>query len=71
MAPTPLPSSALRSNRAPMAPSLREQGLTYGELMLIVLVILVAAGGAWLFLGSQQPSPSDETTVQPPATQPY
>ena len=64
---TPLASSNLRSSHTLVAPSLREQGLTVGELVLIVLVILVAAGGAWLFLGSQQPTPSDETTVQPPA----
>ena len=64
---TPLAASNLRSSRTLISPSLREQGLTVGELVLIVLVILVAAGGAWLFLGSQQPTPSDETTVQPPA----
>lgn len=64
---TPLAASNLRSSHALIAPSLREQGLTVGELVLIVLVILVAAGGAWLFLGSQQPTPSDGTTVQPPA----
>lgn len=64
---TPLASSNRRSSHNLVAPSLREQGLTVGELVLIVLVILVAAGGAWLFLGSQQPTPSDETTVQPPA----
>ncbi|MXW40960.1 MAG: hypothetical protein F4Z75_07470 [Synechococcus sp. SB0668_bin_15] len=64
---TPLASSSRRSSHNLVAPSLREQGLTVGELVLIVLVILVAAGGAWLFLGSQQPTPSDETTVQPPA----
>ncbi|WP_161632492.1 hypothetical protein [Candidatus Synechococcus spongiarum] len=53
-------------------PSLREQGLTVGELVLIVLVALVAVGGAWLFLGSQQPTPSDEATVQPSnLNQPY
>lgn len=63
---TPLTSSNRRSSRNLVTP-LREQGLTVGELVLIVLVILVAAGGAWLFLGSQQPAPSDETTVQPPA----
>ena len=63
---TPLASSNLRSCRACTAPSLREQGLTVGELVLIVLVVLVAAGGAWLFLGnSQQPSPPGEATVQP------
>lgn len=67
---TPLASSNLRSSRALISPSLREQGLTVGELVLIVLVILVAAGGAWLFLGSQQPTPSDGTTVQPPAFKP-
>ncbi|MCY4360331.1 MAG: hypothetical protein OXC47_06685 [Cyanobacteria bacterium MAG APA_bin_95] len=56
-----------------MTPSLREQGLTVGELVLIVLVILVAVGGAWLFLGSnRQPTPSDEATVQPSTlNQPY
>jgi len=64
---TPPASSNFRSSRALLAPSLRERGLTVGELVLIVLVILVAAGGAWLFLGSQQPTPSDEATVQPPA----
>lgn len=63
----PLTISKHRASRLPMTPSLREQGLTVGELVLIVLVILVAAGGAWLFLGSQQPPPSDEATVQPPA----
>ena len=68
---TPPAASNLRSSRALISPSLREQGLTVGELVLIVLVILVAAGGAWLFLGSQQqPTPSDETTVQPPALKP-
>ena len=55
-----------------MPPSLREQGLTVGELVLIVLVILVAVAGAWLFLDSQQPTPSDEATVQPSAlNKPY
>ena len=69
---TPPAPSNLRSSRAPVAPSLREQGLTVGELVLIVLGILVAAGGAWLFLGSQQPTPSDEATVQPSTlNQPY
>ncbi|MCY3653729.1 MAG: hypothetical protein F4Y87_05390 [Synechococcus sp. SB0665_bin_28] len=61
-----------RSPHALMTPSLREQGLTVGELVLIVLVILVAAAGAWLFLGGQQPTPSDEATVQPSTlNQPY
>jgi len=63
---TSLASSRLRASRTPTT----EQGLTVGELVLIVLVILVAVGGAWLFLGSQssqQPNPSDEATVQPPA----
>ena len=64
---TPLASSNHRSAHNVVGPSLREQGLTVGELVLIVLVILVAAGGAWLFLGSQQPTPSNEATVQPPA----
>ena len=69
---TLLAPSKHRSLRTLIAPSPCEQGLTVGELVLIVLVILVAAGGAWLFLGSQQPTPSDETTVQPPAlNQPY
>lgn len=67
---TPLISSNCRSSHNLVAPSLREQGLTVGELVLIVLVILVAAGGAWLFLGSQQPTASDETMVQPPALKP-
>lgn len=70
---TPLAPSKLRSSRTFSAPPPWEQGLTVGELMLIVLVILVAAGGAWLFLGSSQPpTPSDEATVQPPTlNQPY
>ena len=64
---TPVASSKRRSSHNPVARSLREQGLTVGELVLIFLVILVAAGGAWLFLGSQQPTSSNEATVQPPA----
>ena len=68
---TPLASSNCRSSHNLVAPSLREQGLTVGELVLIVLVILVAAGGARLvFLGSQKPTASDETMVQPPALKP-
>ena len=68
---TPPASSNRRSARNLIGPSLREQGLTVGELVLIVLVILVAAGGAWLFLGSQQqPTPSNEATVQPPVLNP-
>ena len=67
---TPLAASNRRSSRNLVPPSLREQGLTVGELVLIVLVILVAAGGAWLFLGSQQPTtPSSEPTVE--SRQPY
>jgi len=62
---TPLAPSGFRSSHALRTPCLREQGLTVGELVLIVLVVLVAAAGAWLFLGSQQPTPSDEATVQP------
>ncbi len=70
---TPLAPATLRSSHTAIAPPPREQGLTYGELILIVLVILVAVGGAWLFLGSsQQPNSSDEPTVQPRSlNQPY
>ena len=70
---TPLASSNLRSSHVLMTPPPREQGLTVGELVLIVLVILVAAGGAWLFLNNgPQPNPSDEATVQPTTlNQPY
>jgi len=62
---TPLAPSRFRSSHALTTSSLQEQGLTVGELVLIVLVVLVAVAGAWLFLGSQQPPPSDEATVQP------
>ena len=69
---TPLTPANFRSSHTFIAPSLREQGLTVGELLLIVLVILAAVGGAWLFVGSQQPAPSDGATVQPSnLKQPY
>lgn len=64
MAPVPRQQSLRREQ------DLREQGLTVGELLLIVLVILVALGGAVLVIRSQQPPISNETTVQPQTLNP-
>ena len=51
-------------------PGRREQGLTVGELLLIVVVVAVTIGGAVMALRSQQPAtPSAETQMQPVGTQ--